>query len=199
MWNFAKHWMDEGTLNKVKIFGSDFKEALAVVVPEDVPDYLGGPYKGANPGGPFKLDVTGLEPDEEDKKEAEKVKVTVGSRDYYEAPITITKPGTYIGWEFTTEHHNIAFSVFYQETTDAEKVYLRDLQKHDSHQEVIQDTIEVEKPGIYTFHWDNTFSILRSKQLTYFLLVTVPADEQTENKEQKVKRKKKKKKDITQS
>jgi len=55
LWAIIKPWIDTNTLAKIKILGSNYQEALDIIKPEDIPDYLGGPIKNSVPnGGPFK-------------------------------------------------------------------------------------------------------------------------------------------------
>eukprot|EP01121_Diplochlamys_sp_Union-15-3_P011711 TRINITY_DN3424_c0_g1_i7.p1 TRINITY_DN3424_c0_g1~~TRINITY_DN3424_c0_g1_i7.p1 ORF type:complete len:434 (-),score=96.89 TRINITY_DN3424_c0_g1_i7:74-1375(-) len=187
LWAIVKPWVDKRTLDKIKILGSNYQEALDTINPEDIPDYLGGPKKGlVPPGGPCKYDFTKVEPDDEDKKEAEKIKTSIAASATHCKDVDVTKSGTIIAWEFSVEKHNVGFYVTFQED-GSEKVTLRENTKYECNKEAVQDSLICEKPGKYSLCWDNTFSWMKSKNLVYRLVVTEP-----EKKKKKKKRGEKK-------
>jgi len=113
LWGIIKPWLDKCTLEKIKVVGSEYQEVLDLIKPEDLPDHLGGPLKGLVPlAGKLNFDAEQLEPDEEDKKESEKLKVSVA--DFYSIQVNVVKPGTIIAWEFSTEQNDIQFAIYYQ-------------------------------------------------------------------------------------
>jgi len=179
-WSMVKPLLDARTRNKIKIMGSDYKSTLLEAIGEEnLPEEYGGQSKcegGCVPGGgtfcDLRSDGTSYNPQN----------VNVGRNDFYEAKVIIEKEGSILSWEFTTKSYDIGFAVFYSEDADSKnREAVVGLERLNAHTGAIQGHILVNKTGSYILHWDNTYSLMKSKSLTYQVFVSAPSEPQTEN------------------
>lgn len=75
-------------------------------------------------------------------------------------PIEV-KGNTVLAWSFTTIHHDIGFSITYD---DAEVCAY---QRYNSHERPVRGFLDIPNTGVVYLIWDNTFSKWRSKTLNY--------------------------------
>jgi hypothetical protein len=88
----------------------------------------------------------------------------------------------FVIWRFTTKNKDIGFDVLMEtgggggillnsgSTGQANTVTTTSLlpyQRYKSHESVIEDVLEIQSSGFILLHWDNTYSKMLSKQLSY--------------------------------
>ena len=73
--------------------------------------------------------------------------------------------GQYIAWRFFTKGKDIGFTV------QIDSKDMLPYQRYNSHEETIEGLIEVPKSGEATIYWDNSYSKVRSKLLTFVFRV----------------------------
>jgi len=76
-----------------------------------------------------------------------------------------------ISYRFTTTPGDIGFGLFYRETNGTEST-LKELDRVPSHIGAANGTIHPACPGVLYFRWDNSYSWLTAKELTYVVEVT---------------------------
>ncbi|XP_064594358.1 FYVE and coiled-coil domain-containing protein 1-like isoform X2 [Liolophura sinensis] len=92
----------------------------------------------------------------------------------FSVPILIDSVGVVLCWEFTTQPKDIGFSATYgeQETTPShEAQVLIEPCKCNSHKQAVRGELTAKKKGVYTLMFDNSYSKLTAKKLSYSLYV----------------------------
>jgi len=163
MWKLVKPWLDPNTANSLCILGSDYYEVLAKEIPpENFPKEYGGLCEC--PGGclPKAGPVGGLTGDDT-------VHANVPRHDSLKVSF-IVEAGNELKWEFATQDYDISFSVLY-ENEDGKQYEVVPLQRFNSHLSKVTGAYTALKSGTYLLNWDNTYSRLRGKDLTYKIYV----------------------------
>jgi len=73
-------------------------------------------------------------------------------------------------WEFHTRDYDIAFGVFY-EADDKKQSLVMPVAKYNSHHQKVTGSFKAPQSGTYILHWDNKYSMMRGKDLSYKLMV----------------------------
>jgi hypothetical protein len=195
-WKILKNWLDPRTIAKIQIVGTDFMPTLEQHVDKKyAPKYLGGPctqcqgecVKG---GGTFGNATS-------ENKDLVEVVVT----DKHRKRIRADKKGVSIGWEFRSTGYDIGFVVTREDLgAESMPVEVHPYSRCDPDR-LIQGRIVAETPGYYTLEWDNSYSMMRTKSLSYQVYVDEPLEtaENTNKKKKKKKKKKKQAEELTDS
>jgi len=192
MWRVVKGFIDERTLMKISIHGSDYKKALLEKISEEnITDYLGGSLKCTFPNGKdAEFDVG----DAKDGTTVLPKTITIAAGKVEEISVTVEIPMSALSFEFTPQKNDIKFSL-YRLTEEKNKEYLLDEKKYGA---AFAKRLIVDKPGQYILVFDNAHSWLTGKSITYSVLIDKPmAGEEikiAENTEKKKKKKSKKSK-----
>lgn len=197
--------LTDDTANKIRIFGSNYKEELLKCIDADqLPVHWGG--KATDLDGDTKCRskvVLGGEVPKEcylqltaDEMESfTTVNVKRGSS--LQVDVDIKTPGSVIRWQFTTEGFDLGFGV-YKRTKDgkqhaAKMTPVVHTMRVDSHLVPEDGSVAVKEAGTYVVRFDNTYSYFRSKKISYLIEVLEPEieevkahtyDETTEMKDQ---------------
>lgn len=171
-------------LKKIRVFGQNgWKEALLEVIDEDVlPAFLGG--KRTDPDGnplcesfvnhgypvPEKYYLDQLKEDFKNLEDVEKVSVKYQAR--LEIDICVEKSGSFIEWEFSLASKDIGFGLSFKlnEQDSSEIVELIPVYRTEAVFPV-GGMYYCEKPGKYIVIFDNTYSLLTSKEVFYKIAV----------------------------
>jgi hypothetical protein len=97
--------------------------------------------------------------------------VNVHSGTVFEKFVTV-EIGATVSWEFLTIGRDISFSVSKTDSNGSIVQTLLQLQKAQSQTVPVVGKIIVEEPGTYLLKWDNTYSLLTAKILSYKITVT---------------------------
>ena len=103
------------------------------------------------------------------------VTATIARSDKLEVAISIPAEGSNLAWEFKTQAHDIGFSVSH-ENESGEKTEIVSYERCDCSKEQVNGSIERVKSGKYLLLFDNTFSYLRSKTVTYQVFIGSPVE-----------------------
>ncbi|XP_033733173.1 LOW QUALITY PROTEIN: FYVE and coiled-coil domain-containing protein 1-like [Pecten maximus] len=98
--------------------------------------------------------------------------VTLRAGRRFAVPIMVDKLNTILCWEFTSQPKDIVFSVTYQTRTDLPSMAAQILVppcKCDSHKQAVKGELTAKQLGVYTLIFDNTYSRLTSKKVSYCL------------------------------
>ncbi|XP_069120425.1 FYVE and coiled-coil domain-containing protein 1-like isoform X2 [Argopecten irradians] len=90
----------------------------------------------------------------------------------FAVPVMVDKVNTILCWEFTSQPKDIVFSVTYQTRSDLPSSAAQTLVpscKCDSHKQAVKGELTAKQLGVYTLTFDNTYSRLTSKKVSYYL------------------------------
>ncbi|KAG8176996.1 hypothetical protein JTE90_006425 [Oedothorax gibbosus] len=191
VFNIFKPFLNSVTLSKISVYKTDeWQEELRNAMdPKLLPAFLGG--KLTDPDGnpkcthlinwQAKIDAsyyltqrqTADQEDDPSMKTA-----TVQQRGTLQVPVQVQVPGSLLRWTFMTKEYNIKFGLFLKEKSGK----LKELVAVESVDcQVIPEESEFlcEKAGTYVLHFDNSYSWMTAKQLTY--KVDVQSPDETNN------------------
>lgn len=82
---------------------------------------------------------------------------------------------------FKTKDYNIEFGLFYKAPSSKEVEEVLPIQKLES-QTIVQDRHVALKKGTYILRWNNSYSLMRSKELSFTLLTETPIEMERDTK-----------------
>ncbi|XP_060078063.1 FYVE and coiled-coil domain-containing protein 1-like [Ylistrum balloti] len=98
--------------------------------------------------------------------------VTIRAGRRFAVPVMVDKVNTILCWEFTSQPKDIVFSVTYQTRSDLPLTASQTLVppcKCDSHKQAVKGELTAKQLGIYTLTFDNSYSRMTSKKISYYL------------------------------
>ncbi|CAL8141439.1 unnamed protein product [Orchesella dallaii] len=96
---------------------------------------------------------------------------TINSRDVLKINLAVTKPNSSITWSFLTQNHDIGFQLVFEN----QKVVVP-FRRVQSHKEIQEGTHPCHSLGTYTVIFDNSYSLARSKTISFNLFVIEPEE-----------------------
>uniref|UniRef100_A0A8C4JVZ1 SEC14 like lipid binding 2 n=2 Tax=Dromaius novaehollandiae TaxID=8790 RepID=A0A8C4JVZ1_DRONO len=196
-YNLIKHFLSEDTRKKVVVLGSNWKEVLQKYIdPEQIPVEYGGTLTDpdGNPKCPSKINYGGDVPhkyyvrDQLTQQYDHTVVVNRGSSHQVEYEILF--PGCVLRWQFRSEGADVGFGV-YLKTKIGERQRAGDMtevhpnQRYNSHMVPEDGSLTCSAPGIYVLRFDNTYSYIHAKKVSYTVEVLLP-DKTSEEQIQKL-------------
>lgn len=118
----------------------------------------------------------------------------IPARSFYEVAAVVEKSGTRIRMEFRSEHYSVGLRLLYkhlpygmmqaddldhlqiQNIGDGEATLISSPARIQSHLAPVDEMFHCWCPGIYIFHFDNTFSLIHSKRVIYRTEIFPPAE-----------------------
>ncbi|KAM4890962.1 SEC14-like protein 2 isoform 2-T2 [Sylvia borin] len=185
-YNLVKHFLSEDTRKKVVVLGSNWKEVLQKYIdPTQIPVEYGGTLTDpdGDPKCSSKINYGGDVPqhyyvrDQLAQKYEHSVVVNRGSSHQVEYEILF--PGCVLRWQFRSEGADIGFGV-YLKTKVGERQRAGDMtevlpnQRYNAHMVPEDGSLTCSTPGIYVLRFDNTYSFLHSKKVSYSVEVLLP-------------------------
>ncbi|XP_029565833.1 SEC14-like protein 2 isoform X2 [Salmo trutta] len=193
-YNLVKHFLSEETRHKIIILGSNWQEVLLKHVdPEQLPVAYGGTltdpdgdprcrtminYGGTVPRSYYVQDnMVKIQYDNS---------VTISRGSALTLEYDITTPSSILRWQFASDGADIGFGVFMQtqEGGGAQKVgdmlQVVPSERYNSHMVPEDRSLTCPEPGTYVLRFDNTYSVLQSKKISYTVNVLLP-DGQTQS------------------
>ncbi|XP_050435729.1 SEC14-like protein 2 [Adelges cooleyi] len=187
--NILKNILTGNTMSKFIIYKADPNKWKAVLAngidPDQYPAYLGGAQTDpdGNPKYATKIVQGGKVPKEfyakNDKKQLlsdDYTTVNIKKGDKLYLQYSVTEPQSFLRWHFKTEGHDIKFGVLATDSENIQTVVLP-IKKVPCHEFEEIGVIVCKYPGIYTAVFDNSYSFIRSKRLSYNIRVTLPVSE----------------------
>mmetsp|Transcript_28604 Transcript_28604/g.56206 ORF Transcript_28604/g.56206 Transcript_28604/m.56206 type:complete len:378 (-) Transcript_28604:143-1276(-) len=169
-WNLLKWMFDEGLREKMVFCGKNWQDDLLQEIDASVlPDYFGGERKecpSIKPGGEVPPELF------KDNSDAY-TKWVVPRGQTFSHEIKVTKEGSMLSWDFFTESRNIQFFVTLTKPLEEEEVVVAK-EKLESHVSSVQGELVCDFTGIYKLVWDNSFSWLYSKSLSFKVELAEP-------------------------
>lgn len=103
------------------------------------------------------------------------VNVTINRSDKLEVEIEVKQRGSTLGWQLSTKANDIGFAVHHTEGESKKEIV--EYKRIDCSSEPTFGSLEDVSAGTYLFLFDNTFSYMRSKNLTYQVTISPPLDD----------------------
>ncbi|CAH2232350.1 jg19153 [Pararge aegeria aegeria] len=182
--NVIKKFMDEYTLSKIRIYGSDAKkwqaQVLTVIDKDQLPQHYGGSMVDENgdpkcssivkPGGKVSKKFYARNVLNESKKEYTKVTVKTGEKHCVD--LLCADGDSVLKWEFGVDSHDIKFSIKRRDQDGNESIVHDPKKVSEGPMEV--GVLSCSGPATYTIIFDNKGSFLRNKKVYYDIIMTMP-------------------------
>jgi len=180
IWGVVKGWLDPYTVSKISIYNDlPLEEIYKIAEKAQLPEEVGGEIKGCFTGVATDEDLA-----KEDLKQIENIKkrlkmeekkVAAGTKFTIEHIVEEkdfdkkSNPTGMIDVEyfFQTATYEIKFTVEFTPAGASDKELLVRNDSHNSHEIPVIGGVTVNKPGKIEFVWDNSYSWVNAKQLTY--------------------------------
>ncbi|KAJ6634224.1 hypothetical protein lerEdw1_014104 [Lerista edwardsae] len=191
-YNLVKHFLSEDTRKKIVILGADWKEVLHKHIdPSEIPVEYGGTLTDpdGDPKCRSKLNYGGEVPksyyvrDQLKQQYDHSVVVNRGSSQQVE--YEILAPGCVLRWQFMSDGADIGFGVYlktkagqHQHAGEMREVFAS--QRYNAHMVPEDGSITCAEAGIYVLRFDNTYSYLYAKKISYSVEVLLPDKKQEE-------------------
>jgi len=156
IWKIVKPWLNDQTLSKIKILGSNYKEVLLNAIDaENLPKFLGG--KCECEGGCVAM----KHPD------ADMTKIEIKSKGSETIKVEVPEGKSIVSWEFRSIDKNIGFKASFIPKDSDKPVEVRPSKVYDAHVTTVVDSYEAETPGTLVVVFDNSYSRWTAKTVLY--------------------------------
>ncbi|XP_072163394.1 SEC14-like protein 2 [Diadema setosum] len=178
-----KPFISEGTREKIKVVGGNWRDILLNYIDADVlPVHWGGTLtdSGGNPNMcPSKINLGGKVPTFYYRKgrnlEHDEMMTTqeLPGKKSIEIKFKVNTLGSIFRYEFKTESHDVAFGIT-RTTHTGEKVVILDEKRYNSHIVAEDGEVWFEEPGLYIVKFDNHGTFMKTRKLSYWMEVIEP-------------------------
>lgn len=187
-YNLIKHFLCEDTRRKIVILGAEWQDVLQRHIdPEQLPAVYGGSLTDPD-GDPHcrtMINYGGTVPRSYYVQDSLKVQydnsVTIGRGSTYQLEFDITIPGSQLRWQFASDKADIGFGVF-KRTEEGRDQKVEDMlkvqpsERYNAHMVPEDSSVACDEPGVYVLRFDNTYSVLQSKKVSYNVEVLSPEE-----------------------
>ncbi|XP_047417319.1 putative SEC14-like protein 6 isoform X1 [Sciurus carolinensis] len=184
--SLIKSYMNEETRRKVVILGDNWKQELTKFIsPDQLPVEFGGTMTDpdGNPKCLTKINYGGEVPKSYHLCKQVRMQyehtVTVGRGSSQQVENEILFPGCVLRWQFASDGGDIGFGVFLktkmgerQRAGEMTEVLLS--QRYNAHLVPEDGSLTCLKAGVYVLRFDNTYSLVHSKHISYTVEVLLP-------------------------
>ncbi|XP_074057153.1 SEC14-like protein 4 [Macrotis lagotis] len=197
VYNLLKPFISEETRKKILVLGANWKQDLQKFIdPDQLPVEYGGTLTDpdGNPKYLTKIKYGGIVPKKYFLQNQMKIQyehtVSVSRGSSHQVESEILFPGCVLRWQFLLDGSDIGVGVFLK-TKMGERQRAKDMieviptQKYSSHLVPEDGTLTCSEPGVYVLRFDNTYSLIYSKNVSYTVEVLLP-DKGFEEKIQKL-------------
>ncbi|KAB5543408.1 hypothetical protein PHYPO_G00078780 [Pangasianodon hypophthalmus] len=185
-YNLIKPFLCEETRRKIVIIGSNWKEVLQkYVAPDQLPVVYGGTLTDPN-GNPYcktMIKYGGVVPKSYYIKDSVDVQyekcITISRSSDHQLECEVLVPNCLLRWQFASDGSDIGFGI-YMKTKAGVKQKITEMQevlpttRYNAHLVPEDGSYTCEEPGIYVLRFDNTYSILQSKKISFTVDVVLP-------------------------
>ncbi|XP_044189439.1 SEC14-like protein 2 [Thunnus albacares] len=192
-YNLIKHFLCEETRRKIIILGSNWQEVLRKHIdPEQLPEVYGGTLTDPD-GDPHcrtMIKYGGTVPKSYYVQDSMKVQydssVTISRGSVFQLEYDVTAASSLLRWQFASEGADIGFGVYWR-TKDGGAKKLSDMQqvlpseRYNAHLVPEDSSLTCSEPGVYVLCFDNSYSILQSKKVSYKVEVVPNPDGQMQS------------------
>ncbi|XP_043951924.1 SEC14-like protein 2 [Gambusia affinis] len=189
-YNLIKHFLCEETRRKIVVIGSNWQEVLRKHIdPDQLPVVYGGTLTDpdGDPRCRTMINYGGNVPKSYYVQESLKVQydssVTISRGSSLQLEYDVAAPSSLLRWQFASDGADIGFGV-YRRTKDsrsqkvAEMTQVLPSERYNAHLVPEDSCLTCSEPGVYVLCFDNSYSVLQSKKVSYNVEVIPPADEQ---------------------
>ncbi|XP_073078452.1 SEC14-like protein 4 isoform X2 [Manis javanica] len=184
--NLVKSFLSEETRRKIMILGGNWKQELPKFISSDqLPVEFGGTMTDpdGNPKCLTKINYGGEVPESYCLHNQVRVQhehtVTVGHGSSLQVEDEILFPGCVLRWQFASEGADIGFGVFFktkigERQRAGEMTEVLPSQHYNAHMVPEAGSLTCHKAGVYVLRFDNTYSLMRAKKVSYTVDVLLP-------------------------
>ncbi|XP_040859523.1 putative SEC14-like protein 6 [Ochotona curzoniae] len=184
--NLIKPYMREETRQKVVILGDNWKQELhRFISPDQLPMEFGGTMTDpdGNPKCLTKINYGGEVPQSYHRRNQERLQyehsVSVGRGSSQQVENEILFPGCVLRWQFASDGGDIGFGIFLktkigERQRAGEMTEVLASQRYNAHLVPEDGSLTCSEAGVYVLRFDNTFSLLHSKHISYTVEVLLP-------------------------
>uniref|UniRef100_W5LLR4 SEC14-like lipid binding 7 n=1 Tax=Astyanax mexicanus TaxID=7994 RepID=W5LLR4_ASTMX len=169
-YNLIKHFLCEETRRKIVVVGSNWKEVLQKYVdPDQLPEAYGGTRKDPD-GDPYCKSMINY---------GGNVPKSYYVRESFKLEYEVLIPNCLLRWQFASDGADIGFGI-YMKTKAGAKQKIGEMQevlptqRYNAHLVPEDGSYTCEDPGIYVLRFDNTYSMLHSKKISFSVDVVLP-------------------------
>ncbi|XP_023604670.1 SEC14-like protein 4 isoform X4 [Myotis lucifugus] len=184
--NLVKSFMSEETRQKIVILGGNWKQELPKFIsPDQLPVEFGGTLTDpdGNPKCLTKINYGGEVPKSYYLHNQVKVQyehtATVGRGSSLQVEFEILFPGCVLRWQFESEGADIGFGVFLK-TKKGERQRVGEMtevlpsERYNAHLVPEDGSLTCLQAGVYVLRFDNTYSLIHAKKVSYTVEVLLP-------------------------
>ncbi|KAJ8400068.1 hypothetical protein AAFF_G00401070 [Aldrovandia affinis] len=185
-YNLVKHFLCEDTRRKINILGANWQEVLRKYIdPEQLPVAYGGTLTDpdGDPSCKTWINYGGEVPRSYYVRDSVKVQyeqsVTIGRGSSHQLDYEILSPGCVLRWQFASDGADIGFGVFMktrvggrQKAGEMQEVVPS--QRYNAHLVPEDGSLTCTDAGVYVLRFDNTYSVLHSKRVSFTVEVLLP-------------------------
>ncbi|KAM9621921.1 LOW QUALITY PROTEIN: SEC14-like protein 4 [Trichechus inunguis] len=182
--NLVKSFMSEETHRKIVILGANWKEELLKFIsPDQLPAEFGGTMTDpdGNPKCLTKINYGGEVPKRyyvRNQVKKYEHTVTVGRGSSLQVENEILFPGCVLKWQFDSDGGDIGFGIFLKtkmgQRQRAGKMAEVPSQRYNAHMVPEDGSLTCLRAGIYVLRFDNTYSLMHGKKVSYTMEVLLP-------------------------
>ncbi|XP_068191004.1 SEC14-like protein 2 [Antennarius striatus] len=187
-YNLIKHFLCEETRRKIIVLGGNWQETLrSYIDPEQLPVLYGGTLSDpdGDPRCRTMINYGGTVPRSYYIRDSVKIQydssVTISRGSVFQLEYDVTAPSSLLRWQFTSDGADIGFGV-YRRTKEgggqkvAEMLQVLPSERYNAHLVPEDNGLTCPEPGVYVLCFDNSYSYLQSKKVSYNVEVLPPAD-----------------------
>uniref|UniRef100_A0A8C5CUC2 SEC14-like protein 2 n=1 Tax=Gadus morhua TaxID=8049 RepID=A0A8C5CUC2_GADMO len=184
-YNLIKHFLCEETKRKIMVLGGNWQEELQKHINKDqLPVIYGGSLTDTD-GDPrcrTMINYGGPVPKSYYVRDSLKVtydtSVSISRGSVFDLEYNITVPGSILRWQFASDGSDIGFGVFLrcQEDGDGGQRQVVPSERYNAHLVPEDQSLLCPQPGTYVLRFDNSYSILHSKRVSYNVEVLPPSE-----------------------
>ncbi|KAM8817106.1 SEC14-like protein 4 [Rhynchonycteris naso] len=184
--NLVKPFMSEETRKKVVILGGNWKQELSKFIsPDQVPMEFGGTMTDpdGNPKCLTKINYGGEVPKSYHLHKQVRMQyehtAIVGRGSSLQVDNEILIPGCVLRWQFVSDGADIGFGVFLK-TKKGERQRVGEMmevlpsERYNAHLVPEDGSLTCLKAGVYVLRFDNTYSLMHAKKVSYTVEVLLP-------------------------
>nr|XP_002719753.2 putative SEC14-like protein 6 [Oryctolagus cuniculus] len=184
--NLVKACLREETRKKVVILGDNWKQDLhKFISPDQLPAVFGGTMTDpdGNPKCLTKINYGGEVPKSYHRRQQVRLQyehtVSVGRGSSQQVENEILFPGCVLRWQFASDGGDIGFGVFLktkmgERQRAGEMTAVLPSQRYNAHLVPEDGSLTCAEAGVYVLRFDNTFSLVHSKHVSYTVEVLLP-------------------------